>query len=146
MHDHIGTWRLVEWTATVRNRTVRPFGGNPVGLLTYTNEGRMWASLMNPDREHLPTGTLAAATAEDRATAAAGYLNYAGAYRWDGSVVYHDVEVSLMPNWVGGTQERLVNWITGPHGADLELSTPPSNGLATDRIVNRLRWRRVAFA
>jgi hypothetical protein len=150
MHELIGTWRLVEWTAQIGDDPpVRPFGGDPVGLLTYTSDRRMWATLMRRRRPALGVRTLAEAPAEGRAQAAAGYVGYAGTFEVDGEagshdVVIHHVEVSLFPDWVGGEQRRLVRWIANEAGGhDLELSTPPEATRDGRMVVNRLRWRRI---
>lgn len=134
MRDLVGTWRLVQWTASVDGRITRPFGGRVDGWLTYTEDGRMWATLQRNDRPRLGTGTLAAATAEDRAAAAAGFLSYAGTYTMREDRVVHHVEASLFPDWIGEDQVRFVEWID----TDLVLSTPP----AGRNVVNRLRWTR----
>jgi hypothetical protein len=139
MSKLVGTWELVEWTATVGDRSQRPFGGDVMGRLTYTVDGHMWATLMRRDRRPLTATTLAGATASERAAAAAGYLNYTGTYTEMADRVIHHVELSLMPNWVGGDQERIVSWIDG----DLVLSTEPETGRSGEVIVNRLRWRRI---
>lgn len=139
MSDLVGTWELVEWTATVGERTQRPFGGDVVGRLTYTVDGHMWATLMRRDRTLIQATSLAGATASDRAAAAAGYLNYAGRYTEGDGRVTHHVELSLMPNWVGGDQVRNVGW----EGDDLILTTDPEEGRTGEPIVNRLRWRRI---
>ncbi|MEX0756893.1 MAG: lipocalin-like domain-containing protein, partial [Acidimicrobiia bacterium] len=89
MESLVGTWRLVDWTASVDDTVTRPFGGRAEGILTYTEDGRMWATLQRQDRALLGSGTLAAATAEQRAVAAAGYLSYAGTYTVDGDRVIH---------------------------------------------------------
>ena len=142
MSSLVGTWRLVEWAVTRDGVPApKPFGGTPTGLLTYTADGRMSATLMRTDRPDLGSATLASATVEQRATAAAGYLAYAGTYRIDGDRVRHVVEVSLFPDWVGGMQERQIDWEDG----DLVLSadTPTPDGHEES---NRLRWRRVTGA
>ncbi len=128
----------MEWTASVDGTTTRPMGGDVEGLLTYTADGRMWATLQRKDREPLGTGTLAAATASQRAAAAAGFLSYAGRYSVDAGAVVHSVEVSLFPDWVGDEQLRLIDWVDG----DLVLSTPPERSHGGRTIVNRLRWTR----
>lgn len=135
----VGTWELVEWTAAVGDRRRRPFGGDVVGRLTYTTDGYMWAALMRRDRPPLTAGSIAGATASQRAAAAAGYLNYAGSYTEQEERVIHHVEVSLMPNWVGLDQVRNITWI----GDELELSTDPEVGRSGEAVVNRLRWRRL---
>lgn len=139
MPELVGTWELVEWTATVGDRQRHPFGGDVVGRLTYTPDGYMWAALMRRDRRPVTAGSIAGATATERAAAAAGYLNYAGSYTQDGDRVMHHVEVSLMPNWVGLDQVRNITWI----GDELELSTDPEAGRSGEEVVNRLRWRRL---
>lgn len=143
MHDLIGTWKLIDWTVEFEGgRVVKPFRGNATGLLTYTDEGRMIASLMRTDREPIGTRSFAEAKALERASAAAGYLSYAGSFEIIADQVHHHVELSLFPDWVGGTQVRVIAWIDNQDGTtDLELSTahPPEERSA----VNRLRWHRI---
>ncbi len=143
MHDLIGTWKLVDWTVEIEGgRNIKPFRGNATGLLTYTDEGRMIATLMRTDREPIGTRSLAEAEALERATAAAGYLSYAGAYEVIGDEVHHHVELSLFPDWVGGTQVRHIDWIPTKDGVlHLELSTAPEPHERS--AVNRLRWQRL---
>ncbi|MDX1447680.1 MAG: lipocalin-like domain-containing protein [Acidimicrobiia bacterium] len=138
MQSLVGHWVLEEWTATVDGTVVHPFGGRADGFLTYTADGRMWAALQRRDRAPLGTGTLAAASAEQRAAAAAGYLAYGGRYTTDGERVVHHVETSLFPDWIGGDQIRLIDW----DGDRLVLSTPPETSTGGRSVVNRLRWRR----
>ena len=141
----IGTWELVGWTASVGHRLHHPFGGDVVGRLTYTSDGHMWAALMRRDRQPVTAPTLAAATEAERASAAAGYLSYSGTYTETDGTVTHHVELSLLPNWVGEDQVRVVTWVPGDNGSShLELSTVPARGRAGGRIVNRLRWRRLS--
>lgn len=139
MSKLVGTWELVEWVANVGGRPRRPFGGDVVGRLTYTPDGYMWATLMRRNRDPLSAGSIAGATAAERAAAAAGYLNYAGTYAEDGDRVTHHVEVALMPNWVGIDQVRNIRW----EGDELELSTDPETGRSGEPVVNTLRWRRL---
>ena len=58
------------------DRTRRPWGGKATGLLTYTEDGRMWAALMATDRPDVPTRTLSAAPPLMRAAAAAAYRQF----------------------------------------------------------------------
>jgi len=143
MHDLVGTWRLVDWTVTMSNgRVTRPFGGRATGLITYTSAGRMVASLMKTDRDAMGTRTFNEATAPERASAAGGYLTYAGSYEILGDQVHHHVELSLFPDWVGGTQVRDIEWSRNDDGTcDLDLL---DSGTGTDRqAVMRLRWHRI---
>ncbi len=78
-------------------------------------------------------------TVAEQATAAAGYISYAGPYEVREDIVVHRVEVSLFPNWIGSTQERYYEF-TGEH---LSLSTAP---LLLDGREQRafLVWERAA--
>ncbi len=139
----VGTWRLVAWTATVDGTPVKPFGGSTTGLITYTDDGRMWGTLLMVDRDLIDAPTLAAATADARAAAAAGYLNYAGTYQFQGDHVTHFVEVSLFPNWLGTEQVRSIDWEPNEAGGrDLILSAV-SQTKDDKPVENRLRWRRL---
>jgi hypothetical protein len=143
MHNLIGSWRLIDWTVEMQgDRVVKPFRGRATGVLTYTDEGRMVASLMKTDRDPIGTRSFAEAKALERASAAAGYLSYAGTFEIIGDEVHHHVDLSLFPDWVGGTQIRHIEWITNNDGTtDLELST--AHAPEERSAVNRLRWHRI---
>jgi hypothetical protein len=143
MHNLIGSWKLIDWTVEMQGeRVVKPFRGRATGVLTYTDEGRMVASLMRTDRTPMGTRSFAEAKALERASAAAGYLSYAGTFEIIGDEVHHHVDLSLFPDWVGGTQIRHIEWITNEDGSvDLELST--AHAPEERSAVNRLRWHRI---
>jgi hypothetical protein len=143
MHNLIGSWKLIDWTVEMQGeRVVKPFRGRATGVLTYTDEGRMVASLMRTDRTPMGTRSFAEAKALERASAAAGYLSYAGTFEIIGDEVHHHVDLSLFPDWVGGTQIRHIEWITNEDGTvDLELST--AHAPEERSAVNRLRWYRI---
>lgn len=141
--DLVGSWELVDWTVSVGERSRRPWGGRAKGLLTYTDDGRMWAALMATDRPHVPTRTLSEAPPGIRAAAASGFVTYAGSYSIEGDDVIHHVELSLLPNYVGNDERRHIEWIETGNGYDLQLTTPPT---ATERgrvVVERLHWTRI---
>jgi len=143
MHNLIGSWKLIDWTVEMEGaRVVKPFRGRAIGVLTYTDEMRMVASLMRTDREQIGTRSFAEAKALERASAAAGYLSYAGTYEVIGDEVHHHVDLSLFPDWVGGTQVRHIEWMENEDGTiDLELST--AHAPEERSAVNRLRWHRI---
>ena len=143
MHDLVGTWRLVDWTVKLGDRIVKPFGGKPTGLITYTEDGRMTASLMKMGRPSIGTRSFAEATSRQRAAASTGYISYAGSYHVEGDLVHHQVELSLFPDWEGDIQSRRIAWVDADDGTEqLELSYV-QNGASRD-ATNTLRWRRVA--
>ena len=140
MRELVGTWRLEEWAFSLEGEPPRhPFGADAVGLLIYTADGRMSATLMRRDRPPLGTRTLAAAPEAARAEAAAGYLAYAGRYRVEGAEVVHTVEVSLLPDWIGQEQRRGLRL----EGARLTLTTAPEPTSSGRRGQNRLAWIRI---
>lgn len=141
--DLVGSWELVDWTVSVGERSRRPWGGRAKGLLTYTDDGRMWAALMATDRPDVPTRTLSEAPPGIRAAAASGFVTYAGSYSLEGDDVIHHVELSLLPNYVGNDERRHVEWIETGNGQDLQLTTPPTETERGRVVVERLHWTRI---
>jgi hypothetical protein len=140
MEALIGTYRLVDWVFTLDGVMPRhPFGADARGLLTYTADGHVWAALMHMNRPVLGTRSLLDASEHDQASAAAGYLSYAGTYRVEGDEVVHHVEVSLFPDWIGEDQRRRFRF----EGDELILETPETITSQGKRAKNTLRWRRV---
>src|SRR4051812_3471506 len=74
----------------------------------YTADGYMSAQLMRRDRPAYDRAGTGGGSAEQMAAAASGYLCYSGPFELDeaAEVLRHHVDVSLLPNWVGGIQVR----------------------------------------
>lgn len=106
--DILGAWLLVSYTAESDGDVSEPLGPAPVGIITYTPDGYMSAQLMRRDRPAYDRAIIGGGTSEQMAAAASGYLCYGGPFAFDESadVVHHHVEVSLLPNWIGGVQVR----------------------------------------
>ena len=105
-HPLVGTWRLVLCEHRLAGgRVWKPFGPGPTGRLVYTPEGRMIVMLGDPRRKRA-AGSLFEATYEELAASAQGFIAYSGTWRVRGSKVFHTVDMSLFPNWVGTTQMR----------------------------------------
>ncbi|HET6565683.1 MAG TPA: lipocalin-like domain-containing protein [Xanthomonadales bacterium] len=104
-----GAWLLVSWQVFSEGQPepAEPFGPNPKGLLQYTEDGWMNASICNADRPGLPGGTSPRKMpAEVLADAWRSYFNYAGRWRIEDDCVIHNVSLSLNPNMVGTEQIR----------------------------------------
>ena len=133
-----GTWRLVSWENRASDQEItHPLGTNPVGYLTYDEDGFMSVSIMRRDRAPFATGDLLTADADELRAAAETYVSYCGRYDLYDDRVVHHVELSLFPNWIGEDQERLVEL----SGSRLTLSTHPmllAGRLRTARLV----WER----
>ncbi len=107
--DLIGTWQLESWTIgySDRDELSFPYGEEPQGLLLYSSDGWMSASIARPDRAPFPQD-LGYRKLPDALKAAAfsSYFHYAGRYRVvDGDVV-HYVTQSLNPGFPGSEQLR----------------------------------------
>ena len=95
--DLVGSWRLVSWVEEeTENKAVHTvFGDNPIGVITYTSDGRMSVFIANPSRK--PPGGPRATDAE-----AAGLyrtmLAYSGAYSVDGNKVTHKIQSIVEPS------------------------------------------------
>lgn len=136
----VGSWELCSYSWQRDDGTVEhPFGPAPRGLLVYTADGRMTAQLFQPAREALgPPGPRRAPEASVRA-ALGGYVAYYGRWEFDPEegLVRHHVEGSLIPDWIGGVQERRVALA----GDELSLSTPPFRA-GGKNVVAVLAWKR----
>ena len=104
----LGTWELVAYIAQDNNLgpITYPLDDDALGLIMYPVDGYMSAQLMRRDRPTFDRSESDGGTPEQ--AAAAGYLAYSGPFEVDEStsVVHHEVTVSLIPNWLNGTQLR----------------------------------------
>jgi hypothetical protein len=135
----VGTWRLV----SVENRdsegsVTYPFGRNPVGFITYTADGRMAVQFGRADRPRLTVADWLAASDTEIAAAARHYFAYCGTYELRDTTVVQRLDLSLIPNWMGGEQVRLV----ALNEDTLTLSTPPRL-IGGRQQVASLKWERV---
>jgi hypothetical protein len=137
MVELVGTWRLASFVRHSGGRTEHPFGEQAVGLLLYTQDGRMSVHLASGDRAPLSSLDLTELPEEEAALAFRTYLGYAGRYRISGDTVVHGVEVSSVPDWVGTELVRRVS----TSGDALVLRTPEEL-TSEGSVVWELQWLR----
>ena len=122
-----GIWKLNEWTVEKPDgKKTYPFSGNVSGYLMYHPNGWMSANLMQNDRINISDDRLKISkishllknkteisfegdlleTIKNFFMASNGYVSYAGTFNADDSNVYHNIELSLLPQWVGTTLTR----------------------------------------
>jgi len=107
--DLIGTWQLESWTIgyTDRDEFTYPYGEEPQGLLVYSNDGWMSASINRPGRALLPEDVSFRKLPDAlKAKAFSSYFHYAGRYQVVDGDVIHYVTQSLNPNFPGTEQLR----------------------------------------
>lgn len=136
----VGSWELVEYSTTSDTGKVDyPLGPDARGLIIYSADGFMSAQIMRPDRMLYRSPNVHSGEMSERSEAAGGYLAYSGPYRVDeeNSAVYHEMAVSLYPNWVGDDQKRYARF----DGDQLILSSDPLV-FRTTTLSPALVWRR----
>ena len=123
----IGIWKLDEWSVEKPdgNKTY-PFSGDVDGYLMYHSDGWMTANLMQKNRikvsddrtqiskiSHMLRNETEISfegdlleTIKNFFLASNGYVSYAGTFDANDSNVYHNIELSLLPQWVGTTLTR----------------------------------------
>jgi hypothetical protein len=123
----VGTWRLVETKAhdDTGKTLPRPYGPEPMGLVTFQADGRMMAVLCD-GRASLPSD-------EPRQ-----FMSYAGNYRFDGSTLVTKVDASSDASRIGGEQVRQVRFERGRM-----LLNPPRRLFAGMMQHQELAWERV---
>lgn len=107
--DLVGAWQLESWIIGYGDREEfsYPYGEEPNGLLIYSQDGWMSASIAAQVRAELPTDISYRKLPDAiKAEAFSSYFHYAGRYRvLDGDVI-HYVTQSLNPNFPGTEQLR----------------------------------------
>ena len=125
--NFLGIWELKEWSVEKPDgKKTYPFSGKVSGYLMYHLDGWMSANLMQNDRikvsddrvkiskiSHLLQNETEISfegdlleTIKSFFLASNGYVSYAGTFNADDSNVYHNIELSLLPQWVGTTLIR----------------------------------------
>jgi hypothetical protein len=119
--DLSGNWKRVSAVGTAADGIVtKPWGDDPVGFLTYTNDGRMWGLISSSGRKRL-SGDWASAPADERAEAFTSSFAYTGRYTVHGDDVVHFVEAATIENMVNTEVVRFFAF----EGGRLILRTPP---------------------
>jgi len=135
----IGTWRLVSFEVQDADGAIDyPFGRDAEGFIAYTADGRMAVQFGAANRARLAAPDWLGGADAEIASAARDYIAYCGTYEFHDDTVVHRVELSLMPNWMGGEQVRHVVL----DGDTITLSTLPGP-IGGRQQAASLVWQRV---
>jgi hypothetical protein len=104
----IGGWRLRSWRISYSDGRAPtfPYGQDAGGVICYTPDGWMNASIYRAGRKPLSTENVRAAPEGERLAAFDSFFNYGGRYEIKGDHVVHSVTHALNPNFVGTDQVR----------------------------------------
>jgi hypothetical protein len=102
-----GAWEYQAWEIRYEDgRISSPFGASASGLLIYSSDGYMTATIMAGGRQLLSQANPRLATHEEKAAAFDSYFTYAGRWRVQDDRVVHEVTLALNANLIGTPQWR----------------------------------------
>ena len=135
--DFIGTWRLASVETRKEDDSLHRRGSR-TGYIIYSADGYMSVAFMKKGRTEFASGDIRGGTVDEKVEALNGYISYSGRYQVEEKSVFHHIEVSLFPNWIGDKQERFYKF----EGDTLILSTPLQlvGGMM---LSSHLVWERV---
>lgn len=141
----MGTWNLVRWEITYGDGrpATHPYGADASGIIVYSHDGTMSASIARAGRARLSSASVRSAPEAELLEAFESYFQYAGTYAVRGEPgaqqVVHSVTHALNPNFVGTQQVRDMHF-----GADGRLTLSASDTVPGTTVVreHRLIWQR----
>ena len=115
----VGTWELTSYYApaiTDSDDIFYPLGRNAKGMIMYSADGYMAASLLRPGQPQYNAPEPGSASPGELAESSKRYLGYAGPFYLDESgerpTVRHLMRLVNFPNWIGNVQTRVID-LTG---------------------------------
>jgi hypothetical protein len=116
----------------------------PMGIIMYTPDGYMSAQLMKPNRKPFVSGDWFKGTDEEYRAEASSYIAYSGEFHVDEEkkTLTHSMFVSLFPDWLGQTQQRLVH----VEGDVLQLASASPLHSGGRLVSSHLSWKRASKA
>ncbi|MDR1067793.1 MAG: lipocalin-like domain-containing protein [Clostridiales Family XIII bacterium] len=109
----VGTWRLQSFTGTDESgETIAVMGAGATGFICYSDDGWVSVQIACANRPRYDIPDTAGGSDEQTLAAARGTFAYAGRFVTDedAGIVYHELEFSLIPNWIGSRQKRYVEF------------------------------------
>ena len=131
--DLLGAWHLASWSLVYADgrSSEFPLGEDACGILMYTPDGHVSATLMQKQRP-----AAAPVSDADKTDAYAQSFAYAGRYTVRDGTAFHSIEVATNPALIGITSTRYIELA----GDRLILSGPDFS--AGSPRTQRIEWRR----
>lgn len=140
----LGTWKLHSFTGTDEEGVTVPImGEGATGFICYSQDGWVSVEIMRAKRPRYDIPDIELGTDEQTLAAARGMFAYAGPFTVDeeNKIVYHEIEFSLIPNWIGSRQKRYVRF---EGDSTLILTADPARAGKDGRLRRpTLRWVRI---
>jgi hypothetical protein len=136
-----GTWMLDFFTGTDEaGQSTHILGEGATGFISYSGDGWVSVEIIGTDRPRYTIPDVSGGTDEQTLACARTIFAYAGRYEIDeeNGIVYHNIEFSLIPNWIGSRQKRYIN-----EESETEMSLtadPVRMGKEGKVLRSRLRW------
>ncbi|HYF21634.1 MAG TPA: lipocalin-like domain-containing protein [Ramlibacter sp.] len=138
-HPIVGTWRLVGyWSEYSDQPRIHPLGTDARGYILYTADGFMSGTMQRARPRPFAIADRLQGTADEKVAAFDDYVTYCGRWRADGGDLIHDIELSLLPNWIGQSQRRFAQW-HNPDRVDLVGTWDLGGGRRRSTLVE---WER----
>ena len=101
--DLMGAWQLESWSLVYDDGRPPeyPLGADAQGVIMYTADGHVSATLMRSIRPHQVPASI-----EDKARAYDESFAYAGRFDVRGGAVYHSIQIATNPALIGITSMR----------------------------------------
>lgn len=109
----LGTWKLQSFTGMDESgKATHIMGDGATGFICYSQDGWMSVEILRAGRPRYDVPDTELGSDEQTLAAARGMFAYAGRFTVDeeNQIVYHDLEFSLIPNWIGSRQKRYVDF------------------------------------
>ncbi|MDR2355014.1 MAG: lipocalin-like domain-containing protein [Clostridiales Family XIII bacterium] len=139
-----GTWKLDSFTGTdADGESIDMMGPGATGFISYSDDGWVSVQIAGADRPRYDIPDVAGGTDAQTLAAARSLFAYAGTFAVDeeNGIVYHSLQFSLIPNWIGSRQKRR---ITKESENVLVLTADPARmGPLGKKRRSRLRWIRL---
>ena len=82
------------------------YGPEPEGSLCYLDDGYMSVIIAASNRPEFASEDYADWTVEEKSGVPMNYWSYSGRYSVEGDIVSHHIEICILPNWNGKTEQR----------------------------------------